>query len=384
MRYRTFGRTGLAMPVFSCGGMRFQESWVANTPVGKKSQANLLSTLQRAFALGITHFETARGYGTSEAQVGAALQSLPRDEIILQTKVAPRADPAEFERHLEESFARLGVARIDLFAFHGLNDTKTVEWTLRPGGCHEVAERFRAQGRIGHIGFSTHASCRVITQAIESGRFDYVNLHWYFIFQENEPALAAAAAQDMGVFIISPSDKGGHLHTPRPLWQTLCAPLAPMQFNDLFCLSDPRVHTLSIGASKPQDFDAHVAVLPHLDDAAKVVAPVVARLQDQWVRALGDAFGGDYLAGVPEWEELPGGVNVRKIVWLFGLVKAFDLLPYARSRYNMLGKDDPWFPGNKAVGCDAPALRAALSAAPLADTLLGILPEAHRLLDNQS
>ena len=27
MRYRRFGRTNLSMPVFSCGGMRYQHSW---------------------------------------------------------------------------------------------------------------------------------------------------------------------------------------------------------------------------------------------------------------------------------------------------------------------------------------------------------------------
>ena len=35
----------------------------------------------------------------------------------------------------------------------------------------------------------------------------------------------------------------------------LCAPLTPMQFNDLYCLSREAVHTLSIGAARPSDFD---------------------------------------------------------------------------------------------------------------------------------
>ena len=54
----------------------------------------------------------------------------------------------------------------------------------------------------------------LIVSSIESNQFDYVNLHWYFIFQDNEVALAAANRFDLGVFIISPTDKGGHLHTP--------------------------------------------------------------------------------------------------------------------------------------------------------------------------
>jgi predicted aldo/keto reductase-like oxidoreductase len=38
----------------------------------------------------------------------------------------------------------------------------------------------------------------------------------------------------------------------------LCQPLTPIQFNDLYCLARPQVHTLSIGASRPTDFDEHV------------------------------------------------------------------------------------------------------------------------------
>ena len=47
----------------------------------------LCATIRRALEVGINHIETARGYGTSELQLGRVLPSLPRDQIILQTKV---------------------------------------------------------------------------------------------------------------------------------------------------------------------------------------------------------------------------------------------------------------------------------------------------------
>ena len=43
----------------------------------------------------------------------------------------------------------------------------------------------------------------------------------------------------MGVFIISPNDKGGKLQEPGEKIKSLCAPLTPMQFNDLYCLAPP-------------------------------------------------------------------------------------------------------------------------------------------------
>ncbi len=66
MNYRRFGRTGLQMPVLSCGGMRYQHKWqdVAPQEIPPDNQANLEACIRRALELGIHHIETARGYGT--------------------------------------------------------------------------------------------------------------------------------------------------------------------------------------------------------------------------------------------------------------------------------------------------------------------------------
>jgi len=45
--------------------MRFQESWTRGMETSRESQKNLEDTVDRALELGITHIETARGYGTS-------------------------------------------------------------------------------------------------------------------------------------------------------------------------------------------------------------------------------------------------------------------------------------------------------------------------------
>src|SRR4051812_38531879 len=98
MYYRRFGRTELHMPVFSCGGMRYQQSWDDLPPekIEEPGQRNVEATILRALELGINHIETARGYGTSEMQLGWILPKLPREKMIVQTKVAPFATPEEF------------------------------------------------------------------------------------------------------------------------------------------------------------------------------------------------------------------------------------------------------------------------------------------------
>ena len=199
---RRFGRTELPMPVLSLGGMRFQQSW-SDLPadhITDESQTNLRATLERAVTVGFHHVETARHYGSSERQLGWLLPQVPDPARILQTKVPPQADRAAFEAELRLSFERLGVDRVDLLAIHGLNLPEHLEQTLSAGGCLDVVHRWQAEGRIGSVGFSTHGPLALILQAIESDAFDYINLHWYYIRQDNRPAIEAAIARDMDVF----------------------------------------------------------------------------------------------------------------------------------------------------------------------------------------
>ncbi|MEB3294229.1 MAG: aldo/keto reductase, partial [Synechococcales bacterium] len=123
MQYRRFGRTNLQMPVFSCGGMRYQYKWTDLSPseIPADNQANLEATIRRAFDLGISHIETARGYGTSEMQLGRILPQLPRDRLIVQTKVVPPASAKEFLQTFEQSLQFLQLDYVDLLSIHGIN-----------------------------------------------------------------------------------------------------------------------------------------------------------------------------------------------------------------------------------------------------------------------
>jgi uncharacterized protein len=238
------------MPVFSCGGMRYQHKWQDVDPreVPPENQANLEATIRRAVELGINHIETARGYGSSEMQLGSVLPTFPREQLIVQTKIAPFATVDEFRRTFDRSMQYLRLDHVDLLSLHGINNRQLLDWSLRNGGALEAARKIQAEGRARHVGFSTHATTDIILEAINSDGFDYVNVHWYFVNDLNWPAIQAAHARDMGVFIISPNDKGGKLYEPPPKLAKLCAPLTPMQFNDLYCLARPEVQTLSRGA----------------------------------------------------------------------------------------------------------------------------------------
>ncbi|MBM3846998.1 MAG: aldo/keto reductase [Verrucomicrobia bacterium] len=382
MQYRRFGRTNLQIPVFSCGGMRYQHKWQDVPPedIPAENQDNLEAVIRRSLELGIHHIETARGYGTSEMQLGRLLPTLPRPELIVQTKVAPFEDPEEFLRTFETSMRYLRLDYVDLLALHGINNREFLTWSLRKGGCIAAMRKLQAQGRVRHIGFSTHATPDIILEAVQSGEFDYVNLHWYFVNHLNWPAVEEAARQDMGVFIISPNDKGGKLYDPPAKLAELCRPLSPMQFNDLYCLSRREVHTLSCGAAKPSDFDEHIAALSHYDRIAEVVAPIERRLIGEIDRVLGQEWRQHWQDGLPQYVETPGRVNIVEILRLWTFAKALDLVGWGRMRYNLLGQADHWFPGENAGRLDLELVRKSVAHSAFADKIPGILQEAHSML----
>ncbi|MEQ9459604.1 MAG: aldo/keto reductase [Phycisphaeraceae bacterium] len=350
MRYRRFGRTELPMPLFSTGGMRYQDGW-KDKPLDQiptDIQDNLNNTIRRGWELGITHIETARGYGPSERQLGAILPELDRDKLILQTKIGPTEDADEFLAHFDESLERLQVDYVDLLSIHGINDSTDIVKSLRPGGCLQAARKLQAQGKVRWVGFSTHGYNDIICRAINTdqyGGFDYINLHWYYILNTNWPAIEAAHARDMGVFIISPSDKGGKLYDPPDKLRELCQPLDPMVFNDLYCLARSKVHTLSLGAARPSDYEAHMQALEHLDRADQLLPPIIKRLEDAMEAATGVRRPDAWSNTVPDDRLAPSGLNLPIILWLRNLAVGWDMLEYGKMRFNLFGSGGAWFPG---------------------------------------
>lgn len=383
MIYRRFGRTELKMPVFSCGGMRYQYKWqdVPLSEVPPENQANLEATIHRSIELGINHIETARGYGSSERQLGLVLPKFPREKLIVQTKIAPTSDPSEFKQHFQESLDRLQLDHVDLLAIHGINNHDLYWHSIKPNGCLAAAREFQQQGLARHIGFSTHAEPDLIKDAIcheGDGGFDYVNLHWYYIYQNNWPAIQAASERDMGVFIISPADKGGMLYRPSEKLVELCQPLHPLIFNCLFCLAQREIHTLSLGASCPEDFDLQVSSLEHLDSISMTLPPILQRLREAMVDAVGIDVADQFREGLPPWHESPGYMNIPVMLWLRNLALAYDMQEYAQMRYNLLGNGGHWFPGLNAANLADLDIENSVKNSPFSEHIHSWLEQSHR------
>jgi len=338
MSLRRFGKTELDLSVFSLGTMRCLDS-----------RQVYRQTIEQAIALDINHFETARGYGQSEAYLGQALQDLEvkRQDIYITTKLTPTQDREQMTRWLDESLARLQTDYIDCLALHGINTWEHLEYAIRPEGCLAAIQTAMSQGKVRHLGFSTHGSPELILAAIETDIFEFINLHYYYFNQINREAIALAAAKDMGIFIISPADKGGRLYTPPPKLEELCKPFSPLELSYRFLLGDRRITTLSVGAANPDELIAPLEVADMGYPLTNDERSVFARLEAELTSSLGT----DLCRQCDRCLPCPEQINIPEVLRLRNLTVAYDMSDYGQYRYGMFENAGHWFPGMKGNKC---------------------------------
>ena len=339
MRDRRFGKTNLPLSVFSLGTMRCLAS-----------ESVAIQTVQRAIALGINHLETARGYGNSERYLGAALKSglgISRDRLYITTKLSPTPNADQMERQIDESLQRLGLDYIDTLAIHGLNTWEHLAWVEAQDGCMRSVHRAIADGRVRHIGFSTHGSLELILRVIATDLFEFINLHYYFLFQRHAPAIELAHQKDLGIFIISPADKGGLLYAPSETLVNLCRPYSPLELTYRFLLSDSRITTLSVGPANPKELDAIGAIADSTDPLTPPEQAVLQQLHQHQTETLGT----DQCRQCYQCLPCPEDIHIPEALRLRNLAIAYDMTQYGQYRYRMFENAGHWFPGTKANRC---------------------------------
>jgi len=138
-RYRTLGKTGLKVTTVGFGCMITADG----------------SVVERAADIGITYFDTARGYqsGNNERMVGAALKN-KRKDIVLSTKTAAKTK-AEALAHIDTSLKELGTDYVDIWYLHARTTPGDITDDLI-----EAQQIAKKAGKIRFAGVSTHGGQR--------------------------------------------------------------------------------------------------------------------------------------------------------------------------------------------------------------------------------
>ena len=187
------GRSGIASPQNAFGAL----------PIQRCTEAEAVSLLERAFEGGMTFFDTAHAYTTSEERVGKALGPV-RDQVAIATKTMART-PDDFWRDLETSLRTLGADYVDLYQLH------CVSRCYRPGdgtGMYECLMEARDQGLVRHIGITAHLIA-VAEEIAESGLYETLQFPFSYLADAREIALVQSCARNDVGFIAMKGLAGG-------------------------------------------------------------------------------------------------------------------------------------------------------------------------------
>ena len=172
MEYTILGRTGEKVSRISLGTWSYGGASTVgeNQPIGWAGQedSDSRTALQKAFSVGINHWDTADVYGDgrSEQIIGAMWDEIPRNDIFIATKVGWDMGPHNHWYHpehmrvnMERSLKNLKTDCVDLMYLHHCNFGKQEQYF---DDAVETIRRFQAEGKTRFIGLSDWFSDKVI------------------------------------------------------------------------------------------------------------------------------------------------------------------------------------------------------------------------------
>jgi aryl-alcohol dehydrogenase-like predicted oxidoreductase len=165
---RSLGRTGARVTPVSLGG----EGILRTTGRAREAVPVILEALR----LGVRYCDTAPAYQQSQDYYGEAFRAAgrgARDGVFLASKTHERTRERAL-RLLDDSLARLGTDRLDLWQMHDLRELDEVDLLCGKGGALQAAAEAKADGRVRFIGLTGHHDPAVLLEAMRRFPFDSV------------------------------------------------------------------------------------------------------------------------------------------------------------------------------------------------------------------
>ena len=196
MKTTRLGATGLEISEIGFGGI----------PIIPLPREEAISVVKHCFDLGITFFDTANMYPTSEEKLGIALKS-DRDKVVIGTKTTQRGAEGAAD-HIDLSLRQLQTDWIDIYQLHNVSNPEALDHVLAPQGAYEAVSKARDAGKIRFIGISSH-SIATAMEALKTGLFQ--TLQFPFNFIESDPAnqlFPLALRNNVGIIGMKPLGGG--------------------------------------------------------------------------------------------------------------------------------------------------------------------------------
>lgn len=186
------GKTDLKVSRISFGAL----------PIQSVASDSAVKVVRYAYDCGINFYDTARGYTTSESNLGRALAELD-DRVIIATKSFFR-NIDQLAEDFETSLENLKRGYIDLYQFHIVNKEEELKAILAADGPLVYLKEQQRKGRLRHIGITSHRPALML-EALKTGVFETVQIPFNYI--ESEPLqqlIPLARKMDIGIIAMKP------------------------------------------------------------------------------------------------------------------------------------------------------------------------------------
>lgn len=271
MQHRSFPKIpDLKISTLGFGCMRLPTVGGDAAHIDEESATALL---RKAIDSGVNYVDTAWPYhhGQSEPFVGRALEGGWREKVLLATKspVWLMQSESDWERILEEQLKKLRTRRIDFYLLHALSMDSwgTIE---RLHGL-KALERAKADGRIGHIGFSFHSSLADFKKILPAYDWEFCQIQFNYLdegYQAGLEGLRLAAGRGVGVISMEPL-RGGALAKAPPaverVWKKSAKAWSPAQWALRWVWHHPEIVTLLSGMNAMNQLAENVAAADTAD-----------------------------------------------------------------------------------------------------------------------
>ena len=175
-------------------------------PIMRLEKKEAVALLHYAYEHGVTLFDTANAYADSEKKVGEAFHGM-RDKVVIATKTAKR-DAAGAMEHLELSLRKLRTDYIDVYQLHQVSKESEWEEITGPNGAMEAILKAQNEGKVRHIGFTSH-NLNIAIKIAKTGQFATVQFPFNFIENDPEKELFPLAREiGMGILAMKPFGGG--------------------------------------------------------------------------------------------------------------------------------------------------------------------------------
>jgi L-galactose dehydrogenase len=201
LNYVTLGRTGLNVSVISLGAGGSSKLGMQTV----KSEQQASEIVRKAVELGINLIDTAEAYGT-EKVVGASLQGLNREDVVVSTKYSLQKDkvlkkPEDFEKSVDQSLANLQTDYIDIYHLHGVN---LADYAYAAEYLVPEMIKMREKGKIRFLGiteaFANDPSHLMTEKAVLDDCWDVMMIGFNLLNQSaREKIFTTTIAKDIGM-----------------------------------------------------------------------------------------------------------------------------------------------------------------------------------------